>query len=153
MAHGRNGLAMSARHWLIASLLAISVAMPAAAQQSNTQDEPRGRVATTIDGDAGLWWLPVADTNGKKMTRGSVERNSRNTPQGLMNVATFTANVSYGFTERFDFYAGWDFITRVDRDNQVLYVPADQESRSPLPMAADQPLGGAGSLSGTPSDP
>jgi len=58
------------------------------------------------DGDAGLWWLPVADTNGKKMTRGSVERNSRNTPQGLMNVATFTANVSYGFTDSFDVYAG-----------------------------------------------
>ena len=128
MAHGRNGLAMSARNWSIASLLVILVAMPAAAQQqSNTPDDARGRVATTIDGDAGLWWLPVADTNGKKMTRGSVERNSRNTPQGLMNVATFTANVSYGFTERLDVYAGWDFITRVDRDNQVLYVPADQE--------------------------
>ena len=26
----------------------------------------RGRVAVTTDGDAGLWWLPVADTNGKK---------------------------------------------------------------------------------------
>ena len=44
-----------------------------------------------------------------------------------MNVATFTANVSYGFTERFDVYAGWDFITRVDRDNQVLFVPTDPE--------------------------
>ncbi len=127
MAHGRNGLPMSARNWLIAGLLATVVAMPAAAQQSNPPDDTRGRVATTIDGDAGLWWLPVADTNGKKMTRGSVERNSRNTPQGLMNVATFTANVSYGFTERLDVYAGWDFITRVDRDNQVLYVPTDQE--------------------------
>jgi outer membrane protein OmpA-like peptidoglycan-associated protein len=118
---------MSARNWLIASLLAISVALPAAAQQSNAPDDPRGRVATTIDGDAGLWWLPVADTNGRKMTRGSVERNSRNTPQGQMNVATFTANVSYGFTDRLDGYAGWDFITRVDRDNQVLYVPTDSE--------------------------
>jgi len=127
MAHGRNGLAMSARNWLIASLLAISFAMPALAQQqSNPQDDARGRVATTIDGDAGLWWLPVADTNGKKLSRGSVERNSRNTPQGLMNVATFTANVSYGFTERLDVYAGWDFITRVDRDNQNLYY-ADPE--------------------------
>ena len=106
---------MSARHWLICGLLAITVALPAAAQQSNPQEDPRGRVATTIDGDAGLWWLPVADTNGKRKSRGSVERNSRNTPQGLMNVATFTANVSYGFTERFDLYAGWDFITRVDR--------------------------------------
>ena len=127
VAHGRNGLAMSARNWLIASLLAVSVALPAAAQQSNTPDDPRGRVATTIDGDAGLWWLPVADTNGRKLTRGSVERNSRNTPQGQMNVATFTANVSYGFTDQFDIYAGWDFITRVDRDNQVLYVPTDPE--------------------------
>jgi len=116
---------MSAKILVIAALLAI--AMPAAAQQGTTQEDPRGRVATTIDGDAGLWWLPVADTNGKKKVRGSVERNSRNTPQGQMNVATFTANVSYGFTDRLDVYGGWDFITRVDRDNQVLYVPADPE--------------------------
>ena len=116
---------MIAKILVIAALLA--TAMPAAAQQATTQEDPRGRVATTIDGDAGLWWLPVADTNGKKKSRGSVERNSRNTPQGQMNVATFTANVSYGFTDRLDVYGGWDFITRVDRDNQVLYVPADPE--------------------------
>jgi len=117
---------MSAKIWVMAGLVA-TLALPAAAQQTTANDDNRGRVATTIDGDAGLWWLPVADTNGKKMSRGSVERNSRNTPQGLMNVATFTANVSYGFTDRFDLYAGWDFITRVDRDNQVLYVPSDPE--------------------------
>ena len=116
---------MSAKIWLMVGLL--GAAVPAVAQQTTTQDDTRGRVATTIDGDAGLWWLPVADTNGKKLARGSVERNSRNTPQGLMNVATFTANVSYGFTDRFDLYAGWDFITRVDRDNQVLFVPSDPE--------------------------
>ena len=126
-AHGRNGLAMSARTWLIAGLLATAMRCPPQLNNRTHQEDPRGRVATTIDGDAGLWWLPVADTNGKKMSRGSVERNSRNTPQGLMNVATFTANVSYGFTDRFDVYAGWDFITRVDRDNQVLFVPADPE--------------------------
>ncbi len=115
---------MSSKILVMVGLLAM--AMPAVAQQA-TQDEPRGRVATTVDGDAGLWWLPVADSNGKKLWRGSVERNSRNTPQGMMNVATFTANVSYGFTERFDLYAGWDFIARTDRDNQVLFVPADRE--------------------------
>src|SRR3954463_13725112 len=114
---------MSAKIWVIAGLLA-AFAMPAAAQQTTANDDNRGRVATTVDGDAGLWWLPVADPNGKKMARGSVERNSRNTPQGLMNVATFTANVSYGFTERFDLYGAWDFIQRTDRDNQVLFVPA-----------------------------
>jgi peptidoglycan-associated lipoprotein len=118
---------MSARIWSTAVLLAMTIAMPAAAQQSTPQEDPRGRVATTIDGDAGLWWLPVADTNGKKKSRGSIERNSRNNGQGLMNIANFTANVSYGFTERFDMFAGYDFITRVDRDNQVLFVPADTE--------------------------
>jgi outer membrane protein OmpA-like peptidoglycan-associated protein len=118
---------MSAKTWVMAALVAIS-AMPAAAQQTTTaQEDNRGRVATTVDGDAGLWWLPVADPNGRKMARGSVERNSRNTPQGMMNVATFTANVSYGFTERFDLYGGWDFIHRTDRDNQVLFVPSDPE--------------------------
>ena len=30
------------------------------------------------------------------MSRGSVERNSRNTPQGLMNVATFYQYVARG---------------------------------------------------------
>jgi outer membrane protein OmpA-like peptidoglycan-associated protein len=117
---------MSARIWT-AVLLAMTIAVPAAAQQSTPQDDPPGRVATTIDGDAGLWWLPTADTNGAKKSRGSLERNSRNTGQGLMNVANFTANVSYGFTNRFDIFGAWDVITRVDRDNQVLFVPTDDE--------------------------
>lgn len=120
--------AMSARSWFTAVLVAMTMAIPAAAQQTTTtQEDPRGRVATTIDGDAGLWWLPVADTNGAKKVRGSVERNSRNSGQGLMNIANFTANVSYGFTDRLDMFAAYDFITRVDRDNQVLFVPTDNE--------------------------
>jgi outer membrane protein OmpA-like peptidoglycan-associated protein len=113
---------MSAKTWIIAGLLAI--AAPAAAQQSATTqptEDQRGRVATTTDGDAGLWWLPIADTNGKKKTRGSLERNSFNTPQGQMNVANFTANVSYGLTDRLDIFGGWDVIQRVDRDNQQLF--------------------------------
>jgi outer membrane protein OmpA-like peptidoglycan-associated protein len=111
---------MMVKIWL-AGLLAIAIAVPAAAQQTTTPDDQRGRVATTTDGDAGLWWLPIADTNGKKMHRGSVERNSYNTPQGQMNVANFTANVSYGFTDRLDIFGAWDFIQRVDRDNQQLF--------------------------------
>ncbi len=38
-----------------------------------------------------------------------------------MNVANFTANVSYGFTDRFDIIAAWDVIQRVDRDNALLF--------------------------------
>jgi outer membrane protein OmpA-like peptidoglycan-associated protein len=112
---------MSAKIWLMVGLIAVSAVLPAAAQQTTTQDEQRGRVATTTDGDAGLWWLPVADTNGKSKHRGSVQRNSFNTPQGQMNVANFTANVSYGLADRFDVFAAWDFIQRVDRDNQQLF--------------------------------
>ena len=113
---------MSAKIWLMVGLIAVSAALPAAAQQTTTQDEDaRGRVATTTDGDAGLWWLPVADTNGKGRHRGSVERNSFNTPQGQMNVANFTANVSYGLADRLDIFGAWDFIQRVDRDNQQLF--------------------------------
>ena len=114
--------------WVIAGLLAIAV--PAAAQPPTTASQQpadsqasgeRGRVAVTTDGDAGLWWVPLADTNGKRRSRGSIQRNSFNTPQGQMNVANFTANVSYGFTDRWDIIAAWDFIQRVDRDNQQLF--------------------------------
>ena len=112
---------MSAKIWLMVGLIAVSAALPATAQQATTQDDSRGRVATTTDGDAGLWWLPVADTNGKGRHRGSVERNSFNTPQGQMNVANFTANVSYGLADRLDIFGAWDFIQRVDRDNQQLF--------------------------------
>src|SRR5215203_3129043 len=110
---------MSAKIWLMIGLLAI--ATPAAAQQATADEDTRGRVAVTTDGDAGLWWLPVADTNGRKTARGSVQRNSFNTPQGQMNVANFTANVSYGLTDRLDVFGAWDFIQRVDRDNQQLF--------------------------------
>jgi outer membrane protein OmpA-like peptidoglycan-associated protein len=123
-AHGRNGIQMSAKTWLIAAMVAI--AAPAAAQQATTtspppSDDARGRVAITTDGDGGLWWLPIADTNGKGKHRGSAQRNSFNTPQGQMNVANFTANVSYGLTNRLDVFGAWDLITRVDRDNQQLF--------------------------------
>ena len=126
---------MSATSWIVAGLLVI--AGPAAAQQpattgnqlpaSSQPADERGRVAVTPDGDAGLWWVPIADTNGKGNWRGSAQRNSRNTPQGLMNIADFTANVSYGFGERFDVYAAWDFIERVDRDIATLFVPSDPD--------------------------
>jgi outer membrane protein OmpA-like peptidoglycan-associated protein len=123
---------MSATSWLVAGLLAI--AMPAAAQQpapasqqTTSPDDQRGRAAVTTDGDAGLWWLPIADTNGKGKSRGSAQRNSRNTPQGLMNIADFTANVSYGFGDRFDAFAAWDFIERVDRDIATVFVPSDDD--------------------------
>jgi outer membrane protein OmpA-like peptidoglycan-associated protein len=119
---------------LIAGLLAIAV--PAAAQQPPaTASQPpadtqasgdRGRGGISVDGDAGLWWIPLADTNGKRHSRGSLQRNSYNTPQGQMNVANFSANVSYGFLDRMDVFANWDFITRVDRDNLALFN-ADQE--------------------------
>jgi outer membrane protein OmpA-like peptidoglycan-associated protein len=112
---------MSAKIWLMVGLIAVSAAIPAAAQQTTTQEDSRGRVAVTTDGDAGLWWLPVADTNGKRKHRGSAQRNSFNTPQGQMNVANFTANVSYGLADRLDVFAAWDFIQRVDRDNQLLF--------------------------------
>jgi outer membrane protein OmpA-like peptidoglycan-associated protein len=120
---------MSLKTWLIAGLLAIAV--PAAAQQSpaTASQQPdnsqatgeRGRVAVTTDGDAGLWWVPLADTNGRRRTRGSLQRNSFNTPQGQMNVANFTANVSIGLADRWDIYGAWDFIQRVDRDNLQLF--------------------------------
>lgn len=111
---------MTAKIWVIVGTIAM-LATPAAAQQTTTTDDQRGRVAITTDGDAGLWWLPVADTNGKKKHRGSVQRNSFNTPQGQMNVANFTANVSYGLADRLDVFAAWDAIQRVDRDNQQLF--------------------------------
>jgi outer membrane protein OmpA-like peptidoglycan-associated protein len=115
---------MTAKIWLIVGMIAM-LATPAAAQQTTTtqdqEETERRRIAITTDGDAGLWWLPVADTNGKRKHRGSVQRNSFNTPQGQMNVANFTANVSYGLAERLDVFAAWDFIQRVDRDNQQLF--------------------------------
>jgi outer membrane protein OmpA-like peptidoglycan-associated protein len=125
---------MSLNTWFIAAFL--TVAVPAAAQTpQNTSPQPsqaqsddeRGRVAITPNGDAGLWWVPVGDTNGKGMWRGGAARNSRNTPQGHMNVATFTAAVSYGFTDRFDAFASFDAIQRVDRDLRSLFVATDPE--------------------------
>ncbi len=38
-----------------------------------------------------------------------------------MNVANFTANVSYGLGDRVDIFGAWDLIQRVDRDNLALF--------------------------------
>jgi len=126
---------MTVKTWLVAALFA--TAIPAAAQPAGTTaqqpaaakpvDDERGRVATSVDGDAGLWWVPVADTNGRGRWRADAARISRNTPQGHMNVANFTAAVSYGLGARADVYASWDVITRVDRDTRSLFIPSDPE--------------------------
>ena len=38
-----------------------------------------------------------------------------------MNVANFTANVSFGLADRWDLYGAWDIVQRVDRDNLELF--------------------------------
>ncbi|MEO8677980.1 MAG: OmpA family protein [Vicinamibacterales bacterium] len=126
---------MSARTWFVIGLIATAV--PAAAQPAGTASQQttatsqatdeRGRVATTVDGDAGLWWVPIADTNGRGLWRAGAARISRNTPQGHMNVANFTGAVSFGLAERVDVFASWDAITRVDRDTRALFIPSDPE--------------------------
>ena len=64
---------MSAKNWLMAGLRSqFRAAHTCGSSTNDPQDDARGRVAVTTDGDAGLWWLPVADTNGKKKHRGSV---------------------------------------------------------------------------------
>ena len=127
---------MKAETWMVAGLLAMAVpafAQPAGSStqastaSSQASSDQRGRVASTNDGDAGLWWVPIADTNGKKHWRAEAARISRNNPQGHMNVANFTAAVSYGLAERADVYASWDVITRSDRDTQTLFIPTDPE--------------------------
>ena len=127
---------MKAETWLVAGLLAIAVPASAQPAGSSTQastassqasGDPRGRVASTNDGDAGLWWVPIADTNGKKRWRAEAARISRNNPEGHMNVANFTAAVSYGLGERTDVYASWDVITRADRDTSTLFITTDPE--------------------------
>jgi peptidoglycan-associated lipoprotein len=124
---------MSATTWLIAGLLAIAV--PAAAQQPPAQasqqanatsdDDQRGRVGTSPNGDAGLWWVPVAETNGKGQWRGSIGRSARNVPQGYSNISNFTGAASYGLSDRLDLFMSWDAIQRVDRDSRPLFVPSD----------------------------
>ena len=120
---------MSARHWLMLGLARNhDRGCPPQLNNRTTQDDPRGRVATTTDGDAGLWWLPVADTNGKgniARLRGAQLAQHATRPDERRRRSRRTS--PYGFTDRFDVYAGWDFIKRVDRDNQVLFVPTDQE--------------------------
>jgi peptidoglycan-associated lipoprotein len=123
---------MSATSWLVAGLLAI--AMPAAAQQpapASQQTTPapdedqRGRVGTSPNGDAGLWWVPVAETNGKGAWRGSIGRSARNVPQGYSNISNFTGSVSYGAWSRVDLFVSWDAVQRVDRDSRPLFVTSD----------------------------
>ena len=64
---------MSAKIWLMVGLArGFRGSARSSSANDHSTDDTRGRVAVTTDGDAGLWWLPVADTNGKKKHRGSV---------------------------------------------------------------------------------
>src|SRR6185436_14435522 len=117
---------MSAKIWVLAGLLASAVPPDARAQGPPTSDQAavgetqrtdqRDLVGTATTGDVGLWFVPLADTNGRGRWRGGAARTSRNTVQGHLNVADFTASVSYGLWDRADVFVSWDAVARVDRD-------------------------------------
>jgi outer membrane protein OmpA-like peptidoglycan-associated protein len=136
---------MSAKFWVLAALLMSAVPAAAQTQSPPTTDQPRagetqrvdGRalVGTSAVGDIGLFFVPTADTNGRGRGRGSVARTSRNAVQGQLNVADFTASVSYGLWDRVDVFLSWDAVARVDRDLNPLFIPTDSQTGGVDPAA------------------
>ncbi|MGH9387948.1 MAG: OmpA family protein [Vicinamibacterales bacterium] len=136
---------MSAKCWVLAGILASAVPAAAQTQAPPTTDQTRaietqrfdGRdvVGTSTVGDIGLFFVPTADTNGRGRGRGSVARTSRNAVQGQLNVADFTASVSYGLWDRADVFLSWDAVARVDRDTNPLFNPADPQRGGVDPAA------------------
>ena len=127
---------MSVNTWVLTGLLTAAAAADAFAQAPPTDQSPpaetqrtdgRDLVGTSTVGDVGLWFVPLADTNGRGQWRGSAARTSRNTVQGHLNVADFTAAVSYGLGDRVDVFVSWDAVARVDRDVRPLYISSDPE--------------------------
>jgi OOP family OmpA-OmpF porin len=142
---------MSAKIWVLAALLASAVpvdaqpqAPPAAADQTQGIDADKfvgsEHTGTSAVGDIGLFFVPTADTNGRRRWRGSAARTSSNGVQGQLNVANFTAAFSYGLFDRVDAFVAWDAVQRVDRDISPLFVPTDSRGGgidSAAPYARD----------------
>lgn len=127
---------MRLKIWLLAGLLATAIAVDARAQAPPTDQVPAegmrrvggpDAVGTSTNGDVGLWFVPLADTNGRGRWRGSFARTSRNAVQGHLNVADFTGSVSYGLSDRADLFVSWDAVARVDRDLRPLFNPGDAQ--------------------------
>ena len=134
------------RHVLVASVLALTLAMtatsagaqteslgtstgqnPNAQQSSSTSTTPAETRpgTTTFLGDTGLWFVPTAEVlaHGKWSVTGY--RRGTNYIQGYTNVGDFAGTVAVGIKGRAEVFTSFLFDTRIDRDVRPIFIPAN----------------------------
>ena len=130
------------RNLICASLLAVLIAVPAAAQAPTqtstsqtavTQDEivlqgdTTPRPATpTFYGDTGLWFVPTAETMPAGKFSFSVFRANFDRRQGLTDVNQIGITGAVALGDRFELFGSWRTV-RLDRDVRPVYVPGEPE--------------------------
>src|SRR6185436_14464682 len=131
------------RYVLVASVLALSLAITASAasaqtgslgtstgqnpnaQQSSSTSTPPEETrpaTTTFLGDTGLWFVPTAEVlaHGKWSVTGY--RRGTNYVQGYTNVGDFAGTFAVGIKDRGEIFTSFLFDTRIDRDVRPIFT-------------------------------
>jgi len=127
------------RHVLVASVLALTLAItataasaqtgslgtstgqnPNAQQSSSTSTTPEETrpATTTFYGDTGLWFVPTAEVLAHGKWSGSGYRRGTNYIQGYTNIGDFAGTVAVGIKDRAEIFGSFLFDTRIDRDHE-----------------------------------
>src|SRR6185436_14837650 len=146
------------RYVLVASVLALSLAITASAASAQTgslgtstgqnpnaqqssatssQSEETRPATTTFLGDTGLWFVPTAEVlaHGKWSVTGY--RRGTNYQQGYTNVGDFAGTFAVGIKDRAEIFTSFLVDTRIDRDVRPIFIPSNQHigsfvDRNPL---------------------
>src|SRR6266853_1797965 len=127
------------RHVLVASVLALTLAItataasaqtgslgtstgqnPNAQQSSSTSTTPEETRpgTTTFYGDTGLWFVPTAEVLAHGKWSGSAYRRGTNFIQGYTNIADISGTLAVGIKDRAEIFGSFLFDTRIDHDHE-----------------------------------
>ena len=109
------------RRWFgsaaLAALLALAVAGPAAAQETD-DSRPAG---VTFLGDTGIWFVPTAEVLPHGGVSASGQMSTFNRQEGFTAIQTFAVTFAAGIGDRAELFGSIPFMTRIDRDVRPLF--------------------------------
>jgi outer membrane protein OmpA-like peptidoglycan-associated protein len=105
----------------LATLVAISLvaSSPAWAQSSDQATRP---ASSTIIGDTGLWFVPLAETLPKGKVSGMGARVNFDRSEGFTDVSDFSGMFAFGATDRVENFGALAVVRRIDADRRPVAV-------------------------------